>query len=250
MSCYHCKLIGSFQEIQRHEKEVHPNEPLIISNVLDQKKCALCDFTGNCVNEMASHFKNEHELVLRMNAFNPTHFTEETLNKLLAINVYKKHKCGYCDRIFGTKENVENHISTEHAQPINYTAFFDNHSVKIVAGCCQKEINFHEFLDHLADPNHQFATICSKCKFETTELLEFVDHQAKTHQMVKDADALYRRVMQTRYWASKVIFWTGLTVSKHNLLGTEFDDSKPFENLVEELLTVARKKLTSNSNQF
>lgn len=226
---------------------MHPNEPVVISNLLDHKKCALCAYTGN---ELASHFKSEHELVLRMNTFNPTHFTEDTLNKLLAINVNKKFKCGYCDAVFGTKDNVENHISSQHSQPIKYNSFLNSHDVKIVAGCCQKVIHLHQFLDHLADPNHQFPSSCTKCNFDTNELLEFVEHQAKAHQMVKDADGLYRRVMQTRFWATKVIFWTGLTASKHNLLGTEFDDSKPFENLVEQLLTVAREKLIANSNQF
>lgn len=220
-------------------------------------------------------------------------------------------------------------------------------------------IDMHEFLNHLADPNHKFPSSCGKCNFETNEMLDFVDHQVNVHQISKNADGLYRRLLQTRFWKTLVcvnvwfarihfsmydhwttsrfkklskssfvkkealltIFWiktifliqkipfqfqvvfgNGLVcvnfwfatihllvwsvsrfewlqkkffrqkrdifnnvltwwlatffltkknpfyfqvLNKHNLIGTEFDDSKPFEALVEQLLNIARQRINA-----
>lgn len=225
VSCQHCKLIGSFDELKRHSNTVHPNESLAISNILNSKKCALCDYTGD---NLAYHLKMAHELVLRMNAFNLIRFTDDTLSKLLAIDVHKKYKCFYCPVVHETKDNIKQHIANDHKLPIKFDVFVDNHNVKIIAGCCQQAaIDMHEFLNHLADPNHLFQTVCSKCNFHTEkldELFEFVIHQINVHNVMIDAELLFRRILKTRFWQTKVMFGNGLECTKHSLLGTEFDD--------------------------
>ncbi|XP_055305955.1 uncharacterized protein LOC129570395 [Sitodiplosis mosellana] len=242
VSCFYCDLIASFYEVKRHHDEVHSQKPLIITSVLDNKKCALCDYTGH---DLADHMKIEHELVLRSIDNNPNRFTDETLNKLLAIDIHKKHKCAYCVKVCETLGEIKSHIIHDHRMQIKYETFFDSHSVKIVAGCCQSIIDLHEFLNHLADPNHTFPSTCGKCNFRTNEMLDFVDHQVNVHQITKDADSLYRRLLQTRFWKTSVIFGNGFMCNKHNLLGTEFDDSKPFAELVEQMLNISRQRINA-----
>lgn len=242
VACFYCNHISSFNEVKRHQDEAHPHKPYIITSVLNNKKCALCNYVGN---NLAQHTRHEHELVLRLNAFNPNRFTDDTLNKLLAIDIHKKHKCGYCVKVCDVLGEIKQHIVMDHRKQIMYDTFFDNHSVKVIAGCCESVVDLHEFLNHLADSNHKFHSVCSKCQFQTGELLEFVDHQVKIHQITKDGDSLYRRLLQTRFWLSKVIFGNGLLLNKHNLLGTEFDDSKPFATLVDHLLNNARELINA-----
>lgn len=238
--CAHCKFISSFEEVQRHSKEAHPYEPLAISSVLDQKACALCDYTGN---NLGHHMKTRHELILRTDTKNPQRFTEDTLDKLLNVDAHSKFKCDHCGGVFESQDAIQAHSTSQHQMSSSYTKFFDKHNIKLIAGCCEATLDLPDFLDHLADPKHRVDAICSKCNFQTSETFEFVNHQVEAHQMTKDADSLYRRVLQTRFWATKVIFGNGLVVSKHNLLDTEYDDSKPFEMLIETLLANARENL-------
>ncbi|XP_031635187.1 uncharacterized protein LOC116348348 isoform X2 [Contarinia nasturtii] len=242
VACYYCKLISTFDEVKRHQQAAHTNEPLVITNILNRQKCALCDY---CADNLAYHLKTAHELVLRMNEFNLTRFTDETLSKLLAIEVYKKYKCHYCLEVCETKDNIKQHITNDHKLPIKFDTFVDNHNVKIIAGCCESVIDLQEFLNHMADPNHVFKTYCAKCNFRTEkldELFEFVKHQVTVHSALIDPDFLFRRLLKTKFWQTQVIFGNGLVLTKHNLLGTEFDDSKPFDELIEHLLNVARER--------
>lgn len=201
VSCFYCNFISSFHEVKRHQSKKHEKQPLVITSVLDKEKCALCDYIGP---DLAQHTKIQHELVLRSNTLNPTRFTDDLLNNLLAIDVHKKHKCGYCANFYETIGEIKSHVIGAHKRPIKYDTFFDGHSVKVFTGCCGTVVDLHEFLNHLADPNHKFPSMCSKCPFQTNEMLEFVDHQVNVHHITKDGDFLYRRLLQTRFWSSKV----------------------------------------------
>lgn len=240
VSCLHCRLMSSFEEIKNHQKLVHPDEPLVITNVLNLRKCGLCDYTND---DLAQHLKTEHELVLRMDAFNPTRFSQDILNQLLYTTIHKKFKCKYCDVMFETRLDIQNHTCTEQKMPLSFKMVPDQLTVKIVAECCQSVLYLEDFLEHVATSNHPFPGTCSKCTFQTTDLYEYVNHQVEVHQMAKSADEMFRRLLQTRFWSTKVIFGNGLVLSKHNLLGTEFDDSKPFEWVINSLLDNARAKL-------
>lgn len=238
--CVHCKFIGSFDAVRQHTKAKHPNELLTISSVVDPNACALCQYVGD---NLGQHIKSEHELVLRTDTVNPTRFNDETLKRLLNAYVYWKFKCLYCEQIYESEESVKAHSEIEHLHvPMAYTKCTDD-DIKLVAGCCGATLELHEFLDHVADPNHVVGAVCSRCNFQTNDTFEFVNHQVQTHKMTKDASYLYRRVMLTKFWATKVIFGNGLVVTKHNLLNTEWDDSTPFISLIEKLLAVAHERL-------
>lgn len=157
VACFHCKFISSFKEVKRHSHEAHPNEPIIITNMTNLKKCSMCNYTGD---QLAHHLKTEHELIMRMDICDPTQFTDDTLKKLLAIDVHNKHKCDYCDETFETKDDVRDHINTVHGLPVKFHTF-DDHNIRIFASCCEVIIDLQEFLNHWADPNHQIHGICT-----------------------------------------------------------------------------------------
>lgn len=240
--CVHCKFIGSFDAVKQHSKEIHPSSLLVISKVSDTKACALCPYVGD---DLGQHIKVEHELILRTDTNNPTRFTEGTLKRLLGENVHTKYKC--CDQLFEAKSSVHAHSTMEHPiEPQKYTECTDDNTIKVIAGCCEATLQFNEFLDHSSDRNHQVGGVCLKCNFRTSDTFEFVSHQVEVHQIMKDTDLLYRRVMIAKFWSTKVIFGNGLVTTKHNLLGTEFDDSTPFTALIETLLTVSRERMQFN----
>lgn len=247
--CVHCKFVGSFDAVKQHSKELHPNELLTISQVSDAKACALCPYVGD---DLGQHIKIEHELILRTDKINPTRFTDNTLKRLLNEYVHTKYKCDHCDshqQLFETKALAQTHSTMKHpTEQFKFTKCTDDSQIKLIAGCCEATLELHEFLDHLADRNHQVLSVC-KCSFNTSDLFEFVNHQVEVHQITKDANLLYRRLMLTKFWSTKVIFGNGLVTTKYNLLGTEYDDSKPFQLLIEKLLTVSRERLHFNQMQ-
>ena len=124
VSCFHCDLIASFYEVKRHHYEAHPQKALIVTNVLDSKQCALCDYIGY---NLAHHTTTKHELVLRSTENNPNRFSEDTLDKLLAIDIHKKHKCGYCAKVCETAGEIKSHIIHDHRMQIKFETFSDSH---------------------------------------------------------------------------------------------------------------------------
>lgn len=240
--CLNCKFIGSFDAVKQHSKEMHPNALLAISHVSDTKACALCPYLGE---DLGQHIKIEHELILRTNTINPTRFTDATLKRLLDEYTHTKYKC--CNQLFETEATVRAHSTMDHPmEPQKYTESTEDNTIQLIAGCCEATLQLHEFLEHLSDRNHQVGGVCLKCNFRTSDTFEFVNHQVEVHQIMKDTDLLYRRVMYAKFWSTKVIFGNGLVATKHNLLGTEFDDSTAFKALIETLLTVSRERLQFN----
>lgn len=124
VSCFHCDHIASFYEVKRHHYEAHPQKTLIVTNVLDSKQCALCDYIGH---NLAQHTTTKHELVLRSTENNPNRFSDDTLDKLLAIDIHKKHKCGYCAKVCETAGEIKRHISHDHRLQIKFQTFSDSH---------------------------------------------------------------------------------------------------------------------------
>lgn len=61
-------------------------------------------------------------------------------------------------------------------------------------------------LDHFADPNHTVSAVFSKCNFRTNDTFEFIGHKVEAHHIAKDTDLMYRRVLLTQFWGTKVLY--------------------------------------------
>lgn len=128
VSCFHCDMCCNYQEIVTHHKENHPNEIFAIVTQANRERCALCQYIGN---EMVDHFAAEHDGLLQSSIFNPARLSEGLLVNLFGIDIHMKRQCGYCDTIFETQHEIEEHHSKLHEHDLISKKFFDSQSAYV-----------------------------------------------------------------------------------------------------------------------
>ncbi|XP_031635005.1 uncharacterized protein LOC116348234 isoform X1 [Contarinia nasturtii] len=185
--CRYCDVIGTFQGLKDHQAKQHSAMHFVIENLLDRSKCGLC--LADCSDSFSKHFENHHKSVLETNLFSPIVLSDYTVKKLRNIEEHKKRKCGHCTEIFETNDEFYKHHDTVH-HPHNDISetFHDNESSHLICGCCNERLNRNvKLFDH------------------------FIEREIDS--------------VEKSYWKTKVVFGNGLTLNKHNLLGTKLDDS-------------------------
>lgn len=243
MSCHYCNFFSTFHGLKEHHEKKHPQKEFVLSDLIDQNRCAICEYVGD---GLVGHFKSKHELTVQINRLNPISLSNEIINKLTGININRKRECGHCQNIFETEADIKMHHQIEHnGLEMSSQKVFDKESFYVVTGCCQSTLEPHELLDHFE--HHKFSVLCSKCHFETSELYEFINHQINEHELTKDADFLYKRFLFNRFWKTLLVFGNGLVLNKSNLVKTDFDDSKAFQDLVESMLKEQKEKYPSRN---
>lgn len=240
VSCKHCQTLSTFRDLIVHHTQKHPNQTFFAVNPVNQNQCCICNFVG----DIADHFRREHSMVLQETIMNPVYLSEVTINQLLEINVKKKFKCGRCDAILETEDELKDHYLDEHKTlEFNRIEFNDNQSVQLIGGCCHMEIDQITFFEHLA--NHERNFCCPKCSFHTGNSFEFMDHGIEAHDIHNDACTLDLNFMKSWFWHSEYIFGNGLVLNKHNLFGSTIDDSIRFKEFSE--IFVAEQEKNHNS---
>ncbi|XP_031633907.1 zinc finger protein 11-like [Contarinia nasturtii] len=190
VKCRYCNVISTFDAMKKHQDNQHPKKPLVIKHLLDADKCGLC--SSNYDRALIQHFENHHQLIFTANLFNPVVLTENILKELVKVKGHKKHKCIHCAEIFETKGEFHKHHDRKHQLLKKQSEkFYDNESVHMICGVCENKTKANHLMNHLKIHN-----IASKC------------------------------LLKKFYWETKVVFGNGLILNKHNLLGTEWDDSK------------------------
>ncbi|XP_031639061.1 zinc finger protein 271-like, partial [Contarinia nasturtii] len=230
--CFYCDLMGTYQGLKLHHGDVHSNKKFAIVDVLDPKKCSLCQYIGDRVEE---HFQNEHSSISITNLFCPIPLSDKSLKKLIEMKGHKNRLCGLCHQTFETKIDYKVHHGNKHILfKENVEKFYNNESVHLITGCCQAIVDHKKLFNHLKV--HPISSQCPNCTFKALDLYEFTAHQLNVHHPGNDVRVVYREAMQKIYWKTKVVFGNGLVLSKHNLLGTKYDDSELFGVFVENII--------------
>ncbi|XP_055305924.1 uncharacterized protein LOC129570372 [Sitodiplosis mosellana] len=195
--CRYCDVFSTFAGMKKHEAEQHPTKPFVFEDLIDRMKCGLCLDRGE--GNLVKHFDTNHQAVLKANLFNPIALNGDVLKKLVNLKGHKKRKCTHCADVFEMKNEFYRHHDEKHASlRAESDKIYDNESIHLIAGCCEARIQPEKLFAHFKEHN-----IASK----------------------------YR--LKTYYWETKVIFGNGLVLNKHNLIGSENDDSKEFENFIK-----------------
>ncbi|XP_055305964.1 uncharacterized protein LOC129570401 [Sitodiplosis mosellana] len=227
--CFHCELMGTYQGLKWHHFETHPMEIFAMVDVLNPKKCGLCEYSGQ---NLDGHFEHEHSSIDQAEIFCPIPLSNASLKELIEMKGQKKRRCEYCQEVFETKTEFKMHHEVKHPLfKAKSEKFYDNESVHLIAGCCQAKVSPDEFFGHLND--HQFPTKCSFCSFETLDLLELSTHDVTCHGADNDVELMHFQTFDTFYWKTLVIFGNGLVLNKKNLVGTNRDDRQEFKDFVE-----------------
>lgn len=198
--CRYCDVISTFDGMKKHQAEQHSMRPFVFENLIDSTKCGLC--LDGFDDTLVKHFDTDHQLVLKTSLFNPIALDGDTLKKLLNLKGHKKHKCGHCSEVFQMKDEFHRHQDEKHARfKAKSDKIYNDKSIHLIAGCCEAEI----------EPNNLFA--------------HFKGH-----------NILSKIRLKTFYWETTAVFGNGLILNKHNLRGTEYDDSNEFEVFLRDWL--------------
>lgn len=229
VSCKYCQTLSTFRDLIKHHAQNHQTQTFVAVSPKTANQCSICNYQGE---NIIDHFRCEHSMLSQENILEPVCLTDDTINQLLDINVRKKFKCGRCDAIHETEDDIKDHYLEEH-KTLEYERieFNDNKSVQLIGGCCRSDLDQITFFDHLATHERNFC--CPKCSFHTDDSFEFMDHGIEAHEIHNDACSLDLKFMRSSYWNSKYIFGNGLVLNKYNLIGTSIDDSPRFKEFSE-----------------
>lgn len=247
VACYHCSTIGTHYELVKHHKNSHPSMTFAIVSQNDQQKCALCPYSGTGI---IAHFQTMHKFILKTLSVRqlrcidiPFRLNNIQLDAHLNQKLHKKQKCGSCSAIFDTEREVREHHSKMHKSLKITIKEFDNNNVHLICNCCNIKIERHLYLSHIEHCGLKFN--CHNCEFDTIDMIELVKHDKTVHG---HNDSFKYRCMQFKnrlkrdFLKTRVIFGNGLVVTKQNLLGTKYDDSKQFEVFIDKLLEIKKER--------
>lgn len=231
--CAHCNLMGTYQALQLHTIDEHPNAPFAIVKVSGRNdECGLCQYSGPGLGE---HFQKEHCLTDQVDHFCPVPLNDIKLKQLIELKGQKKRRCKHCTLVFETKQDMETHHSVKHPKlKLSSEKFYDNESIHLVTGCCQSRLNPNEFFNHLKQ--HKFQSKCNECSFETNDLLEIEMHRMNKHNNRRQSGMQYTEILMTQFWKTLVVFGNGLVLNKYNLIGTNHDDSQTFKLFLDDIV--------------
>lgn len=252
VACHFCDVLGTFSEVVEHQKTVHPNDGLIIANQSNRKNCSLCNHVGN----LNAHFEVAHNNILSNETSNPFRVTNEILKEILSIDIHQKCQCGHCATIFETVDELEHHHSMEHSElAIDSKQIHDEKKADLQCGECNLKVNQDEYFRHLEDHSFQFK--CSECEFRTKILTELTAHNERVHRnnVVIVRSEEFTQHLTDVHCKSKMIFSNGLVLTNFNLMGTKYDKSSEFaevlralEEKVDSLVCKRSETVSTDSN--
>lgn len=226
--------------------EHHPDEPKIIVNPKYRNYCSVCHFKGD---NLKQHFDDMHDIILQTGVFNAVCLPDATLMDLLAFDVHKKQVCGYCDDVFESKTLIEQHQSIAHAtkKPL-FTEFFDDENAYLICSYCKCQLRRSEYVSHI-DLSHTYKFNCTKCIFETSDLIALIDHDKDVHHLnsLNFHCSEFSDLLKKHYFETRIVFGNGLVVNKYNVLGTKYDDSLRFVQFIESLIAEKKRQFNRRS---
>lgn len=243
VACYFCDVIDTYEMVLQHQEKSHPNESIVIVSTMDRKKCGLCPYSGEA---LIGHFEIEHELLLQLNNFNPLQLNDNTLNRLLEVDILKRY-CEFCVKIYDTEMEAIKHFATDHQNKHFNQKPTKSSNIECLICLCQKKIeNIVMYFTHIQQHFNKF--VCTKCNCQLDNLIDLVDHDKITHQinsMKFHCLDLSDKLMKY-YFSTKMLFSTGFVLNMHNLLHTKFDSFKQFENMIDQMSGKMIDKQTIN----
>lgn len=205
-ACFYCDKVDSFQELQNHHRIEHENKRFVVVDQQCRSNCGLCQKSIEFPTEMEEHFKRYHQQYSFNGVFNPICFTQIEVDWLLKLGQNEK--------------------------PDKFSAF-----ERFECGWCreQKDAKTSTLERHLKSDIFSFT--CSyRCKFDTKEIKDLIDHARKAHPSEDRSlrfENEFRERLKRIYFRTKLLFSNGLVMFRQNVLKTKFDDYGVFLEFTE-----------------
>lgn len=248
VSCYHCPIIGTHYELVKHHKNEHASMVFAIVSQSNKQQCALCPYSGTGI---LAHFQSMHKFVLKTLSVRqlrcidiPFRLNNIQLDAHLNQKLHKKQKCGSCGAVFETERELREHHNKSHKSlKMTIKEFYDNNNVQLICNCCNVKFERHMYLNHVEGRAVGFH--CHKCTFDTKDMIELVKHDVNAHGCKGSFDyrcMQFKNRLKRDFLKTRVVFGNGLVVTKQNLLGTKYDDSKQFEVFIDNLIWIKKER--------
>ncbi|XP_031636750.1 uncharacterized protein LOC116349467 [Contarinia nasturtii] len=241
-ACQCGDAIGTYRELVKHQQKLHSNEVLAFVRYNDRKKCGIC---LKSTDALTYHFESEHKAIMQSDMFNPMQFSDDTLDKLMKIDVhkYKKRQCGHCEMVLDTEDELDAHhlIEHEHKKKIS-KQHTDHQNIYLICGYCQMKVIRDEYFGHVK--SHPYVFKCWKCTYESKDLANLVLHDKNMHERdtLEYHCSQFPNWIKTHFNNSKIIFPNGLVLHNYNLANTKLDDSKLFDVFIDSLVELTKIK--------
>lgn len=239
-ACFYCEKVGTLQQQLKHQKSQHRNRSIAIVNPSNRKQCLFCGYSGK---NWSDHFDTNHKMFQHITAINPFSLTQNTLQKLLAIEIHQKRQCGHCDTIFETEHQLECHSLNKHGSQEMISKLVNaSQEMYLICDICTKHLSPETFLNHLEE--HSFEFKCFKCELITDDLVEMAFHENQQHHInaLNSHYLEFTERLKSHFVRTKAVFSNGLNLTKYNLLGTNFDDYTQFRYMVETMIDIKVQK--------
>lgn len=235
LKCYYCNTIDFYKNLKLHHNRSHFENDFIVVKLYNHMECGLCSYVSNNNLLLINHFIENHEIISDLN---PIVINNSQLCKLLTLKVFKYHECGYCQILFKSSFAFQLHHNMNHTNLKMILTYHANQTppIKLICGYCNHSIESEMLFQHLII--HQYYFKCSKCPYNTTNLLDAVIHSKKTHNF----DSINYRCTEFYDWLNciylqmKLLFSNGLTLTMQNLLNTRYDKSNELNYLINTIL--------------
>lgn len=112
----------------------------------------------------------------------------------------------------------------------------------VICDHCSCKVDGTKFFSHIESHRYDFS--CSKCDFNTENLIDLVVHEKDEHR----TNSLnyhcfeFSERLKKQFFDSKVVFGNGLVLTNHNFKNTIYDDSEQFDTFIESLTEKMKKK--------
>lgn len=217
--CAYCNKFESFQQLQCHHKYRHNSEIMVILDKENKSKCGLCHQSFS-FSEMVVHFKNHHDPSLMVGITNPICLSEGEISEILKINSTSNGLIEWNSALHGPNE----------------MKYFQ-------CGHCNETKSFSEtsLIEHIEADIFQYGcSLGSKmCPTVCHSISDIARHEETEHHL-KNAHTKHLLALDGRleryYLRTRVIFKSGLTLFKNNLLCSKYDDREEFRKFKERFI--------------
>lgn len=234
-ACFYCDKIDALQPMLKHQIECHRNRSIAIVNAINRNECSFCDYSNST---WLDHFHLNHKMLLDNDGVNPILLTNELLVELLSIDIHKRRQCSRCAEMFETQHQFDTHTAIGHgAHEQNVAKIVDTPSkMYLICDVCTQHIDPNAFLRHLNEHTYDFT--CTECDFSADDLVNLALHDKHMHhtETLHLHCVQFAERLQRHFFHTKAVFGNGLTVTKHDLLNTSYNNYNEFRLMVDTII--------------
>lgn len=238
IKCFFCMEKFTFNQIRTHHQQQHPTERCPVTTTLQNSlQCGHCDITCRKSVDLKKHYIDSHQTFYGLQLeIEPLNFlTQPMLSTLVQQGYLYKTKCMLCQTLFHDRLEFNEHHKMAHSEKEPLCVLIDKDAIEYGCSVCRESfIDEEEALKHIRSHNLQY--MCKFCDKIVNYLKLIKSHYEITHD---STDVTYRNVNVrenlSNYLSMTITFANGLTLTKADLMNTNYGDIDKLIAYLEKL---------------